>query len=176
MTLPYCEACVVGSRLGLGYTYENSNVSSSAEIRLAQPLPISSHAHTQSRLVHKTIYWPFQNKPLVRCEPFSKDPEACLLSARAHACALVSGCSGYKPYVPPWGTTSLHAMTVHSLTHLVTPSLYHSSHISYIDLDLVVSVQEVSPAQQDKNHATFLVQCEGRTFQLQAHDETTMRK
>jgi hypothetical protein len=46
----------------------------------------------------------------------------------------------------------------------------------FIDLDLVVSVQEVSPAQQDKNHATFLVQCEGRTFQLQAHDETTMRK
>jgi hypothetical protein len=46
----------------------------------------------------------------------------------------------------------------------------------FIDLDLVVSVQEISPAQQDKNHATFLVQCERRTFQLQAHDETTMRK
>ena len=45
-----------------------------------------------------------------------------------------------------------------------------------VDLDKVVSVQEVSPAQQDKNHATFLVQCDGRTFQLQAIDEATMRK
>ena len=46
----------------------------------------------------------------------------------------------------------------------------------FIDLDQVVSVQAVSTAQQDKNNATFLVQCSGRTFQLQAHDEVTMRK
>ena len=46
----------------------------------------------------------------------------------------------------------------------------------FIDLDRVISVQEVSAAQQDKNHATFLVQCDGRTYQLQAHDEATMRK
>jgi len=46
----------------------------------------------------------------------------------------------------------------------------------YIDLDKVLSVQELSPTQQDKNQATFTVQCDGRTFQLQAHDEPSMRK
>lgn len=51
-----------------------------------------------------------------------------------------------------------------------------SPSLRFIDLDRVISVQEVSAAQQDKNHATFLVQCDGRTYQLQAHDEATMRK
>lgn len=46
----------------------------------------------------------------------------------------------------------------------------------YIDIDKVISVQEVTASQQDKNHATFTVQCDGRTFQMQAHDETSMRK
>lgn len=48
--------------------------------------------------------------------------------------------------------------------------------LSFIDLTKLISVQEVSPAQQDKNNATFLVQCDGRTYQLLAHDEATMRK
>ena len=46
----------------------------------------------------------------------------------------------------------------------------------FIDLLKVINVSEVSPAQQDKNNATFHVQCEGRTYQLQAVDETAMRK
>ncbi len=46
----------------------------------------------------------------------------------------------------------------------------------FIDLDKVLGVQEVSDAQQDKNHTTFTVQCDGRTFQLQAHDEPSMRR
>ena len=37
-------------------------------------------------------------------------------------------------------------------------------------------MSEVSAAQQDKNHATFHVLVEGRTFQLQAMDEPNMRK
>lgn len=43
-------------------------------------------------------------------------------------------------------------------------------------MDKVLAVQEVTASQQDKNHATFTVQCDGRTFQLQAHDEPNMRK
>ncbi|XP_064391177.1 uncharacterized protein LOC135339010 isoform X2 [Halichondria panicea] len=46
----------------------------------------------------------------------------------------------------------------------------------FIDLTKLISLQEVSPAQQDKNNATFLVQCDGRTYQLQALDEANMRK
>ncbi len=52
----------------------------------------------------------------------------------------------------------------------------HSHTQRFIDLDKIVSVHEVSPAQQDKNHATFLVQCDGRTFQLQSQDEASMGK
>ena len=59
---------------------------------------------------------------------------------------------------------------------LLSLSLSLPLSLRYIDLDRVISVQEVSAAQQDKNHATFLVQCDGRTYQLQAHDEATMRK
>lgn len=46
----------------------------------------------------------------------------------------------------------------------------------FIDLEKVISVQEVSAAQQDKNNATFFIQCDGRTFHLQAIDESSMRK
>lgn len=46
----------------------------------------------------------------------------------------------------------------------------------FIDLLKVISVSEVSPAQQDKNNASFNIQCEGRTFQLQAYDEAEMRR
>ena len=46
----------------------------------------------------------------------------------------------------------------------------------YIDLVKIISVSEVSPAQQDKNNASFNIDCEGRTFQLQAHDESEMRR
>lgn len=69
-----------------------------------------------------------------------------------------------------WCLTSI-VLDVWWLTSL-SLSLTHR----YIDLDKIISVQEVSPAQQDKNHATFLVQCDGRTYQLQAMDEATMRK
>ena len=55
-------------------------------------------------------------------------------------------------------------------------TMHVSLYYRFIDLDKVLSVQEVSAAQQDKNHATFLVQCDGRTYQLQGHDEATMRK
>ena len=60
----------------------------------------------------------------------------------------------------------------HTHTHTHTPSFV----FSHIDLDKIISVQEVSSAQQDKNHASFLVQCDGRTYQLQAMDEANMRK
>lgn len=46
----------------------------------------------------------------------------------------------------------------------------------FIDIDKVIGVQEVTASQQDKNHTTFTVQCDARTFQLQAHDEANMRK
>ena len=46
----------------------------------------------------------------------------------------------------------------------------------FIDMDKVIGVQEVTASQQDKNHATFTVQCDGRTYQLQAHDEPSMRR
>jgi hypothetical protein len=46
----------------------------------------------------------------------------------------------------------------------------------FIDIDLVVGVHEVCPEEQDKNCSTFIVRCEGRTFQLQAVDQPTMRK
>jgi hypothetical protein len=46
----------------------------------------------------------------------------------------------------------------------------------FIDIDLVLGVREVSPDQQDKNCSTFIVRCEGRSFQLQAVDQITMKK
>ena len=46
----------------------------------------------------------------------------------------------------------------------------------YIDLLKIISVTEVTASQQDKNNASFNIDCEGRTFQLQAHDESEMRR
>lgn len=48
--------------------------------------------------------------------------------------------------------------------------------ISYIDIDKIISVKTVSGAQQDKNNCTFHVATDGRTYELQAHDEATMNK
>lgn len=62
---------------------------------------------------------------------------------------------------------------------LLVKLLFTPIHIQicrYIDVDKVIGVHEVTASQQDKNHATFTVQCDGRTFQLQAHDEASMRK
>lgn len=48
--------------------------------------------------------------------------------------------------------------------------------ISYIDIDKIVSVKAVSGAQQDKNNCTFHIATDGRTYELQAHDDATMNK
>ncbi|KAL5482187.1 hypothetical protein EMCRGX_G022482 [Ephydatia muelleri] len=51
-----------------------------------------------------------------------------------------------------------------------------SSPQGYIEMDKVTGVSEVPREQQDKNHATFQVQCEGMIYQLQAQNEAEMRK
>lgn len=63
------------------------------------------------------------------------------------------------------------------LLYLLTAIRIFSSHyIRFIDLGLVLEVKEVCPDEQDKNCSTFLVHCEGRTYQLQAIDQMTMKK
>ncbi|KAL5482183.1 hypothetical protein EMCRGX_G022478 [Ephydatia muelleri] len=46
----------------------------------------------------------------------------------------------------------------------------------HIEIDKITGVMEVNGAQQDKNHATFQVQCEGRIYQLQAQSEIEMKR
>ena len=46
----------------------------------------------------------------------------------------------------------------------------------HIEIDKITGVMELNAAQQDKNHATFQVQCEGRTYQLQAQSEIEMKR
>ena len=46
----------------------------------------------------------------------------------------------------------------------------------FIDLLKVISIMELSPSLQDKNNASFNIECEGRIYQLQAYDEAEMRR
>ena len=43
-------------------------------------------------------------------------------------------------------------------------------------MDKVSGVTEVPSSQQDKNHATFQVLCDGRIYQLQAHSQLEMKR
>ena len=48
--------------------------------------------------------------------------------------------------------------------------------IRFIDILKILSVLELAGSQQDKNNASFNIECEGRTYQLQAYDEAEMRR
>eukprot|EP01137_Pigoraptor_chileana_P033342 Opistho-2@24069 len=46
----------------------------------------------------------------------------------------------------------------------------------YIDIDKITGINIVPDAEQDKNHATFIVSVPGREYFLQAHDAEAMNK
>jgi predicted component of type VI protein secretion system len=46
----------------------------------------------------------------------------------------------------------------------------------YIDLLKVVNVSAADSASQDKNNASFNIDCEGRTYQLQSYDQSDMKR
>lgn len=47
---------------------------------------------------------------------------------------------------------------------------------SFIDLAKVIEVSAADASKQDKNNGSFNINCEGRVFELLAHDETEMNK
>ena len=47
---------------------------------------------------------------------------------------------------------------------------------SFIDLVKVIDVNAVEKARQDKNNGSFNINCEGRVFELLAHDESEMTR
>lgn len=71
---------------------------------------------------------------------------------------------------------TLELLSIVPASLLTAIRIFSSHYIRFIDLDLVLEVKEACPDEQDKNCSTFLVQCEGRTYQLQAIDQMTMKK
>ena len=58
----------------------------------------------------------------------------------------------------------------------MTSHLFPHVFFSFIDIDKITSVITPPGAQQDKNNCTFHLVTDGRTYELQAHDEATMKK
>eukprot|EP00731_Ephydatia_muelleri_P014883 Em0008g603a len=46
----------------------------------------------------------------------------------------------------------------------------------YIEMDKITNISMAVSAQQDKNHATFQIECEGQMHQLRAQNEAEMRR
>ena len=73
------------------------------------------------------------------------------------------------------GTSGVYFYMQYVITHCGI-GFYLCTTNSCIEMDKVTGVMEVNSAQQDKNHATFQVHCEGRIYQLQAQSEIEMKR
>ena len=69
----------------------------------------------------------------------------------------------------PFLLPSLSYTPIHKHTHVYTYAC------RYIDLDKVLSVEK-DATEKDQERPTFSIFCEGRTFQMQTDDETTMEQ